>query len=221
MGPTRPAQGVGVNATIQKPQVAPDPVSERGPWAPGSPRTILIGIFVIQALLSLRLSNSAYRDEALDLWVGHSELNTWFRNIAPMDDAILTHFTGSPYLYPPYGALMDSIAGLSTARLFSVILMVWATGLLYGTAKKFFADPKVGLWTAGAFVTAQSTQFMGHFAVFDPMAVFFLALSLWLAVRDYGWVIAGPIGMLAVSAKYMSVLFIPTIALMAAVAVWP
>ncbi|MEO5873750.1 MAG: phospholipid carrier-dependent glycosyltransferase, partial [Streptosporangiaceae bacterium] len=189
-----------MNTTMQKPGVDPDPAAERGPWAPGSPRTILIGIFVVQAFLSLRLYNSAYRDEALQLWVGHSELNTWFRNATQMDDTVLAHFAGSPYVYPPYGALMDGIAGLSTARLFSTILMVWATGFVYGTAKKFFHDPKIGLWAAGAFVTAQSTQFLGHFATFDPMAVFFLAAGLWLAVRDYGWVIAGPVGMLAVSA---------------------
>lgn len=207
--------------TMQRPEVDGDPAPVRGPWALGSPRTILIGIFIIQSILSQLLRNSAHRDEALYMWAGHAELNEWLYGAAPVNEGFTSYFSGSPFLYPVYGAALDGVGGIYTARLLSLFFMLWATGLVYGTAKKMFSSPQVGLWAAGLFAVTQSTQMLGNFATFDAMAIGFLALSAWLAVRDYGWVIAGPIGMIAIGSKFAAALYIPTIAVLAGVMVWP
>ena len=45
-------------------------------------------------------------------------------------------FSGSPVIYPPLGALADSIGGLAGARILSLPLCSAATVLLYLTASR-------------------------------------------------------------------------------------
>ena len=46
--------------------------------------------------------------------------------------------SGSPVIYPPLGALADSIGGLAGARILSLVFMLGATVLLYLTVSRLF-----------------------------------------------------------------------------------
>src|SRR5580658_10930555 len=80
----------------------------------------LLVVLAIQALLSLRLvrSDTAFQDEALYLWAGHLE---WAHLLhgAPLPQ-FPSYFSGAPVIYPPIGALADSIGGLTAARILSL-----------------------------------------------------------------------------------------------------
>lgn len=190
----------------------------------------LLAILVVQAALSLRLvwSDTAFQDEALYLWAGHLEWLHWLRG-APINAAALpTYFSGAPVVYPPLGALADSVGGLAAARMLSLFFMLGTTGLLYGTTRRLF-DFRAALFAAALFAGVGSTQFLGAFATYDAMALFLLALSTWLCVRASGaagWrmapllVMAGALMALADAAKYASALFDPVVIAVAVLVMW-
>ena len=98
---------------------APDGLSRAAAERPGRIRFIplpLVAILIAQAALSLRLvrSSTAYTDEALYLWAGHLEWAHWLHGTTL--PAFPTFFSGAPVIYPPLGALADSIGGLAGAR---------------------------------------------------------------------------------------------------------
>jgi hypothetical protein len=166
------------------------------PLAPAEPRTAedsggragwrhsyrlgLLLILVLQSALALRLvwSNTAFQDEAEYLWYGHLEWAHWLHG-TPLPSYFLS---GAPVVYPPLGALADSVAGLAGARLLSLLFMLGATALLYGTASRLFSRT-AGLTAAAIFVAVGPTADMSAWATYDPMAIFMMALSAWLAVR--------------------------------------
>ena len=136
-------------------------------------------------LLSLRLiwSNTAFQDEALYLRAGHLEWARWLHH-APIPD-FPSYFSGAPVIYPPLGALADSIGGLAAARVLSLCFMLGVTSLLWATAGRLYGR-RAALLAAGLFATLAGTQFLGAFATFDAMALFLLALAAWLGVRCGG-----------------------------------
>jgi hypothetical protein len=140
----------------------------------------LLLILVVQSALALRLvwSNTAFQDEAEYLWYGHMEWAHWLHGAA----LPIFYLSGSPDVYPPLGALADDVAGLAGARLLSLCFMLGATALLYGTASRLFGRP-AGLIGAAMFVAVGPTIDMSAWATYDPMAIFLMALSSWLAVR--------------------------------------
>lgn len=102
-----------------------DEISRAGIKRQGRIRSIplaLVVILIAQAALSLRLlpTNTASTDEALYLWAGHLEWAHWLHGIAlPL---FPTYFSGAPVVYPPLGALADSIGGLAGARVLSACI---------------------------------------------------------------------------------------------------
>ncbi len=73
-------------------------------------------------------ADTAYADEATYLWAGHLEWAHWLHGTAiPPFPA---YFSGAPVLYPPLGALADSVGGLAGARVLSLVFMLGATALL-------------------------------------------------------------------------------------------
>ncbi len=91
-----------------------------GPWP-------LMCVLAVQTVLSLRLvwSNTAFQDEALYLWACRME---WGRlaHGTPIP-AFPTYFSGAPVIYPPLGAVANSIGGLAGARLLSLCFMLGTT----------------------------------------------------------------------------------------------
>src|SRR5205823_3515984 len=91
-------------------------------------------------------------------------------------------FSGAPVIYPPLGAVADSLGGLAAARVLSLGFMLGVTSLLWATAGRLYGR-RAALLASGLFATLAGTQFLGAFATFDAMALFLLALAAWLAVR--------------------------------------
>ncbi|MFJ4711182.1 glycosyltransferase family 39 protein [Streptomyces sp. NPDC088785] len=187
-------------------------------------RAVLVLILAVQAALSLRLSNTAFQDEALYLTAGHAELAHLLHG-TPLPKDYAAYFSGAPQLYPVLAALVDGRFGLSGARALSLVLMLGTTGLLYTITRRLFSE-RAALAAAGLFAVMQSTTVMGHFATYDATALFLLALATWIVVRTdrlpaVAGLLAVPVAVLAVGVKYASALYLPTIVLLALITAWP
>jgi 4-amino-4-deoxy-L-arabinose transferase-like glycosyltransferase len=178
----------------------------------------LLAILAVQARLSLSLvwSNTAFTDEALYLQSGHLEIEHWLHGTAI--PAFATYFSGAPVLYPPLGAMADSIGGLAAARILSLCFMLCATSLLWAAASRIY-DRMVGFFAAGIFAILGPTLRLGAFATFDAMSLCLIALSAYCVVRAArqeraaGWLVAGAVTLAAANAtKYASALFDPVVA---------
>ena len=188
----------------------------------------LFAVLGVQAVLTLRFlwSNTAFQDEALYLRAGHLEWARWLHQ-APIPD-FPAYFSGAPVLYPPLGALADSIGGLAAARALSLCFMLGVTSLLWGTADRLYGR-RAALLAAGLFATLAGTQFLGALATFDAVALFLLALAVWLGVRSADCqfrtrtallVTTGATLAVADAVKYATALFTPVVLAAVALAAW-
>jgi 4-amino-4-deoxy-L-arabinose transferase-like glycosyltransferase len=188
-------------------------------------RAILLGILVVQALLSLRLRNTAFQDEALYLYIGNLELDH-FLSGTPVPPGFTAYFSGSPVLYPVLAAAVESVFGLAGARALSLVFMLGATALLYSLTRLLFNE-RAALCAAAIFATTQSTLLLGNFATYDAAAIFLLALAAWIVVRTapssaiLACILAAPVAALAVAVKYATLMFLPTVVMLAALAAFP
>src|ERR1039457_1423450 len=135
------------------------------PAAVASPRVrhvpwLLLAVLTAQAALSLRLiwSTSAFEDEAQYLWAGHAEIGSWLHGspVPPSFSWFASNSPGPPVLYPPLGAMADSLGGLAGARLLSLAFMLAATVLLWSATTRLFSRT-AGTGAAAAFVLLGST----------------------------------------------------------------
>ncbi|MCX4990274.1 glycosyltransferase family 39 protein [Streptomyces sp. NBC_00568] len=187
-------------------------------------RTVLLTILAFQAALSLRLSNTAFQDEALYLTAGRAEVSHLLHGTAVQTN-YAAYFSGSPRLYPVLAAVVDSRFGLSGARMLSLFFMLGTTALLYSFTRRLFSE-RAGLAAAGLFSVVQSTIVMGHLATYDAPAVFLLASATWIVVRTAGMsapsvLLAAPVAVLAVGVKYAAALYLPTIVALALLTALP
>src|SRR3984885_13568252 len=109
----------------------------RGWWGRGWLPLLLVR--VVQAGLWARLvgADTAFQDEAEYLWAGHLEWSHWLHGTVLPPFA--SYFSGAPVIYPPLGALADTAGGLAGARLLSLVFMLGATILLWGTTGRLFS----------------------------------------------------------------------------------
>ncbi len=211
--------------SVEPMQPAPEVVATaqarpRSSWFTLAPLGLLC-ILTIQAILSLRLvwSNTAFLDEATYLYVGHVELAHWLTGTS--EPAYAAYLSGAPVIYPPLGALANDIGGLAAARILSMCFMLGATCCLWGMTSRL-ADRRAAFFAAAIFAGLGSTQYLGAFATYDPMALFLMAAAAWCAVaaRDHSdssfIILAGAVLLaLANACKYMTGLFDPVIILLA------
>jgi Dolichyl-phosphate-mannose-protein mannosyltransferase len=195
--------------------------SRRRTWVS---RAVLFAILCVQAALTLRMSNTAFEDEALYLYSGHLQIAHLLHG-TPLQGNYASYFSGAPVLYPVLGALADDVGGLAAARAVSLLAMLGTTALLYSLTRRLFNE-RVGLCAAVIFSVTESALFLGHLATYDAPSLFLLALATWIVVRTarFRWPVyllaALPIA-LAVATKYASGLFVPTIVALAGLAAWP
>jgi len=197
--------------------------------APRSRRTwvslgVLMMIMILQALLTLRMTNTAFEDEGLYLYVGHLEIGHFLQGAALQGD-YPSYFSGAPVLYPVLGALADSLGGLAAARALSLVEMLAATGLVYSMTRRLFNE-RVGLCAAVIFAVTEPTLFLGNLATYDATALVLLALGAWLVVRFSGderplYLLAAPVLVLAVAVKYATLLYLPSVVALAGLAAAP
>jgi hypothetical protein len=143
----------------------------------------LTSICAVQAILSLTLvwSNTAFGDEADYLWIGHLEWAHWLHDASWPSAYAHGSLSGSPLVYPPLGALADSVSGLAGARILSLSFMLTATILLYLTASRLVG--RTAALAAAALWAFSEPVIRLAFATFDPLSVLLTAVAAWLTVQ--------------------------------------
>lgn len=199
----------------------PYTASQRRKWIS---RGVLLAILLMQAVLSLRLHNAAFEDEAQYLYAGQLEILHIFHH-QPLPLNFAAYFSGAPVLYPVAGAWADSVGGLAAARALSLLEMLATTGLLYTITRRLFNE-RVAICAALLFSVTMSVTFLGNFATYDATCLFLLAVTAWIMVRTalLRWpvfLLAVPVAALAVAVKYAGALFLPTIAVLPVLTAWP
>ena len=186
----------------------------------------LVAVLAVQAALSLRLvrADTAFEDEATYLWAGHLE---WAHLLhgTPLPQ-FPAYFSGAPVIYPPIGALADSIGGLTGARVLSLIFMLGATVALWATAGLF--GRRAAFFAAALFAVLGPTLHLGAFATYDAMSICLMALAAWLVVKAgerreaTGWMIAAGVALaLADATAYTYALLDIVVLLLALVTAFP
>jgi hypothetical protein len=184
-------------------------------------------VLAVQATLSVRLvwTDTAFKDEATYLWAGHLEWAHWLHGtpIPPFP----TYFSGAPVIYPPLGALADSVGGLAGARVLSLVFMLGATALLWAAAGRLYRRP-AAFFAAALFAVSGPVLHLGAFATYDAVSVLLVALAAWCVIRAgergerTGWMAAAGVALvLANAAAYSSALFDVVVLLLALLIAWP
>jgi Dolichyl-phosphate-mannose-protein mannosyltransferase len=187
----------------------------------------LVVVLIVQAALSIRLvhADTAFEDEATYLWAGHLEWAHWLHG-APLPQ-LPAYFSGAPVIYPPIGALADSIGGLTGARILSLIFMLVATTFLWGVVSKLYGQ-RAAFFAAALFAVSGPTLHLGAFATYDAMSVLLISFAAWCVVRPKegqdatGWMVAAATALaVANAAAYSSLLFDPIVVLLALFTAFP
>ncbi len=188
----------------------------------------LFAVLAVQAALSASMvrTRTAFGDEALYLSAGHLEWSHWWHGTQiPLYPS---WFSGAPVIYPPIGAIADSLGGLTAARLLSLIFMLGVTSFLWGTATRLFGDRRVAFFAAALFAALAPTLHLGSYATYDAPALLLLAMATWCAagartgqpvIRRV--VAAGVLLALANATKYATVLYDPTVLCVTVLSSWP
>jgi hypothetical protein len=187
----------------------------------------LLAVLAVQTVLSLRLvrADTAFEDEATYLWAGHLEWAHVLHGV-PLPQ-FPAYFSGAPVIYPPIGALADSVGGLTAARILSLVFMLGATVALWAAAGRLFGR-RAAFFAAALFAVSGPTLHLGSFATYDAMSVFLVTLAAWLVVRAdqrqdaTGWMIAAGVALaLADATAYTYALFDVVVLLLALVTAFP
>jgi hypothetical protein len=177
----------------------------------------LLLILAVQATLSARLlrSNTASPDEAISLWAGRLLWSHWLHG-APVPP-FQAYLSGAPVAYPTLGALAGNVAGLTGARVLSLVFMLGATALLWGTASRLFSH-RAAFFAAALFAMTGPALGLGALATGDAMSVFGVALAAWCVARAGTrgdatglMIVAGIALALANATAYWSALFDPIV----------
>ncbi len=193
----------------------------RVPWP-------LLAVLAVQAALSASMvrTRTAFGDEALYLSAGHLEWSHWLHGT--QIPVYQTWFSGAPVIYPPIGAIADSLGGLAAARLLSLVFMLGVTSLVWGTATRLLEDKRAALFAAGLFAVLAPTLHLGSFATYDAAALLFLAAATWCAAGARGSrnatrriIAAGILLALANATKYATALYDPTVLCVTVLSLWP
>ncbi|MGH3210114.1 MAG: glycosyltransferase family 39 protein [Trebonia sp.] len=193
----------------------------RMPWP-------LLAVLAVQAALSASLvrTRTAFGDEALYLSAGHLEWSHWLHGT--QIPAYQTWFSGAPVIYPPVGAVADSLGGLVAARLLSLALMLGVTTFVWSTAVRLLADERAAFFAAALFAVLAPTLHLGSYATYDAPSLLLLAAATWCAAGarggEHAWrwmVAAGMLLALANATKYATALYDPIVVCVGMLSAWP
>jgi hypothetical protein len=181
-----PPQGSAEASSVATGHAVSAPTSHRQSrvgWAARLPASWPLGpVLLVQLLLSIRLlrADTAFEDEASYLWAGHLEWSHWLHGTSIPPFA--SYFSGAPVIYPPLGALADSVGGLVAARILSLVFMLATTTLLWSSARRLFGL-RAAFFAVALYAVLGPTLHLGAFATYDAMSIFLIALVTWLVVR--------------------------------------
>jgi hypothetical protein len=188
----------------------------------------LLAVLAVQSALSARMvgDRTAFGDEALYLSAGHLEWSHWLHGT--QIPAYQTWFSGAPVIYPPVGAIADSLGGLAAARLLSLLFMLGVTCFVWSTANRLLEDERAAFFAAALFAVLAPTLHLGSYATYDAPALLLLAAATWCAAGARGsqqamrWLVAAGILLaLANATKYATALFDPTVLGVTFLSAWP
>ena len=179
--------------------------------------TLELGLFIALLLAFFMLGvnnlryNTLFLDEAINSVVGEDFLHgVYTRN------AMAFHF-GS-YLYPAVSTLLNRIGGVGTLRLASTYMMCIASIFIYFTARKLFGR-RASLFSMMLFLFSGVILNLGQLAVYDSLALPFLAASLYFLVsasrsefrQKYLLLAASVCAILSILSKYIGVIYLPAL----------
>jgi hypothetical protein len=187
----------------------------------------LLAVLGVQAALSASMVwvRTAFGDEALYLTAGHLDWSHWLHGT--QIPVYQTWFSGAPVIYPPIGAIADSLGGLTAARLLSLVFMLGVTAFLWGTAARLLEDKRAAFFAAAVFAAVAPTLHLGSYATYDALALLLVAAATWCATgvlngeHAVRWMIAAGILLaLANATKYATALYDPTVICVAFLIWW-
>jgi hypothetical protein len=183
----------------------------------------LLVILGVQAVMSMRLENTALVDEALYLSAGQTEL-AHMQHGAALQSDYASYFPGVPALYPILAAALNAVGGLALTRALSLAEMLAVTAAVYAITQSLF-NRRDAVYAAALFAVSEPVVFLGHLATGSATCLFLLASATWIVVRWSGarWpvvLLAAPLAALAVAVQYTGVLFVPAIAVLSAIVGW-
>lgn len=212
----------------------PDTVAERA-YSPGVRITRevripwpLLVVLAVQAALTASMvrARTAFGDEALYLSAGHLEWSHWLHGTRV--PAYQTWFSGAPVIYPPIGAIADSLGGLAASRLLSLVFMLGVTSFVWSTTTRLVEDKRAAFFAAALFAVLAPTLHVGSYATYDAPALLLLAAATWCAagVRSSQngtrrIIAAGIFLALANATKYATALYDPTVLCVSVLSSWP
>jgi 4-amino-4-deoxy-L-arabinose transferase-like glycosyltransferase len=173
-------------------------------------------ILAFQSLFSwMLLQNTAFQDEGLYVYAGRQILQNWLWG-QPLYDRYSYYFSGYPYVYPVIAGALDLLGGLELTRAFSLVCMLIVTACGYYVTRRLF-NQKSAIFAALFLVCQGPVLFLGRLATYDPLCLCFLAVATALAVkagqarRPWLALSIGPFLLLAFGAKYVALIFMPSI----------
>lgn len=174
---------------------------------------LLFGSFMV--MVNDLKYNTLFLDEAINVVVGDDFLTGDFSR-----NALTFHF-GS-YLYPALSAVVNKLGGVTAMRLVSAIMMCMASAFVYFTAKMLFGR-KAGLVGGMLFAFNGNILNLGQLAVYDVLAIPFMAASLYFLVlaatsnsnQKRLLLTASSFAVLATLSKYIGLLYLPALFLTA------
>ncbi|MFF0943271.1 ArnT family glycosyltransferase [Kocuria sp. CPCC 205300] len=205
---------------IARPAEPPVPGRSEAPLFPDHVRTTasrwieqlaLPFLVLLQVLLSLRLSNTAFEDEALYVQAGRDLLEHWRTGAYVVE--LGSYFSGAPAAYPVLAGLLDEVGGLGLVRAFSLACIVVTMLCVRSITAQLF-DRTAGDLAAFAFAVTGPVVLVSTLATFDALCLMLLAVALWLGLTRTsvastllaGLALAG-----AAVVKYTGAAFIPVV----------
>ena len=170
----------------------------------------------VQLYLILVVGYGPFRDETFYITSG---LQFWSGD-PYAKERYLEHFNGAPYAWPLVAGGMYHVGGLAAARLAALLCFVTSLVLAFFASERLVGAAAAFAGIAVLLATGNSL-ILAHYATYDLLAFFFLALAFWAVVRwlkeaRLSWAVLAGLSLWAASvSKYPYALMgLPLVALM-------
>ncbi|GEO94643.1 glycosyltransferase family 39 protein [Kocuria turfanensis] len=177
-------------------------------WIQHFPLLLLV---TVQGLLSLRLGNTAFQDEALYVLAGQEILAHWLTGAPVIDYG--SFFSGVPVAYPVLAGLLQYVGGLPLVRAFSLGCVV-VTMLCVRDTSKYLYGQAAGNLAGFTFAVTGPVVYTSALATFDALCLCLLSVGIWLGVTRSSRSSAALAGVAVAAAaivKYTGAAFLPVV----------